>query len=34
MWRVIKVKWAKNLQFLNVYDMSGVVEIWADVDIL
>jgi len=33
-WRVIKLKWAKNLQFFSVYDMFGVVEIWADVDVL
>jgi hypothetical protein len=33
-WRVIKMKWAKNLQFLNYYDMFGVVEIWADVDVM
>ena len=33
MWRVIKVKWAKILQFFNVH-MFGVVEIWANVDVL
>jgi hypothetical protein len=29
-----KSEMVKNLQFFNVYDMFGVVEIWADVDVL